>query len=47
MMLHNLGDLVKSRQLYPMKKIYGINWKANGNIAQGIVKAYNGMYASF
>jgi hypothetical protein len=29
MMLHSLGDLVKPGQLYPMKKVYGINWKTN------------------
>jgi hypothetical protein len=28
-MLHNLGDVVKPGKLNPMKKVYGINWRAN------------------
>ncbi len=47
MMLHNLGDVVKPGQLYSMKKVYGINWKANVTTTQGIVKACNCKYASF
>jgi hypothetical protein len=31
MVLCNLGDMVKPGQLYPMKKVYGIDWKANVN----------------
>jgi hypothetical protein len=47
MMLHDLGDVVKPRQQYPMSKVYGINWKANFHIAQGIVKACDGKYDRF
>jgi hypothetical protein len=42
-----LGDAVKPRRLYPMKKINGINWKANVNTTQDIVRACKGKYASF
>jgi hypothetical protein len=45
MMLHTLGDVVKPRQLYPMKEAYGINWNSNVTTAQGIVKAFNSKYA--
>jgi hypothetical protein len=27
--LHGLGDVVKQGWLYPMMKVYGVNWKAN------------------
>ena len=47
MMLHDLGDVVKPGWLYPMNKVYGINWKANVNTAWGIVKACNGKYDRF
>jgi hypothetical protein len=29
MMLHGLDDAVKPGWLYPMNKVYGINWNAN------------------
>ncbi len=38
---------MKPGRLNPIFEVYGINWKANVNTAQGIVKACNGMYERF
>ncbi len=47
MMLRHFSDGVKLGQLYPMKKVFGIGWKANVTTACGIAKAFGGKYASF
>jgi hypothetical protein len=47
MMMQILGDMVKPGRLHPINKVYGINWKANVNTAQSIVKVCNGKYADF
>ncbi len=46
MMLHDLGDVVIPGQLKQVKKVYGIDWKANTNIARHVIKACNGKYAN-
>jgi hypothetical protein len=47
MMLHDLGDVVKPGQLYPMKIVNGINWKGSVSTAWHVIKAFEGKYTSF
>jgi hypothetical protein len=39
MILHDLVDMVTPGWLYPMKKIYGVHWKANVITAWCVIKA--------
>jgi hypothetical protein len=39
--------VVKPGKFHLMKKVYGINWKANVNTAWHVIKACGGKYTSF
>jgi hypothetical protein len=45
LILHDLGDVVKPARLYPMMKVYGVDWKANAITAWHVIKACNDNYA--
>jgi hypothetical protein len=45
MILNNLGKVAKPRRLYPLKELYGVNWKANINAAHFVLEVCGGRYA--
>ncbi len=46
-MLHDLRVVVKPGQLYPMKKVYGINWKGNVNTTWHVIEVSDDKYVCF